>query len=95
MAACDPTIAALKDDLKFTRQNKNEAPKDSIEITLPIPVQTAANTITRGGKTRMDGSQAILVELTAYQSSYTVKPEEKKIIFKVSGKCFPSVYVYL
>ena len=35
MAACDPRIAALKDDLKFTRQNKNEAPKGSIEITFP------------------------------------------------------------
>ncbi len=78
-------ILALKDDLKFTRQHKDQAPKGSIEITLPIPVQTAVNTIERGGQTRKDGSQAILVQLTAYQTSYTVKPEDGKIVFKVSG----------
>jgi hypothetical protein len=33
---------------------------------------------------RKDGSQAILVELTAYQSSYTIRPEEEKIMFKTS-----------
>jgi hypothetical protein len=32
-----------------------------------------------------DGSQAILVQLTAYQTSYTVKPEDEKIMFKISG----------
>jgi hypothetical protein len=86
MAACDPKIVALKSDLKLTRQHKDDVPKGSIEISLPIPVQTAANTITRGGQTRKDGSQAILVELTAYQTSYTLKPEDDKIVFKVSGK---------
>lgn len=84
MATCDPKILALKDDLKFNRQHKAQAPKGSIEINLPIPVQTAANTIKREGKTRKDGSQAILVELTAYQSSYTVRPEDEKIVFKTS-----------
>jgi len=86
MAACDPKIVALKSDLQFTRQHKNDVPKGSIEISLPIPVQTAANTITRGGQTRKDGSQAIVDELTAYQTSYTLKPEDDKIVFKSSGK---------
>jgi hypothetical protein len=86
MAACDPKIVALKSYLQFTRQHKNDVPKGSIEISLPIPVHTAANTITRGGQTRKDGSQAIVVELTAYQTSYTLKPEDDKIVFKSSGK---------
>ncbi|XP_032778823.2 uncharacterized protein LOC116917465 [Daphnia magna] len=90
MATCDPKILALKDDLKFTRQHKAQAPKGSIEINLPIPVQTAANTIKREGKTRKDGSQAILVELIAYQFRYTVKREDEKIVFKTSDVCFPS-----
>jgi len=84
MSTCDPKILALKDDLQFTRQHKAQAPKGSIEITLPIPVQTAATTIKRDGKTRKDGSKAILVELTAYQTSYTVRPEDEKIVFKTS-----------
>jgi hypothetical protein len=82
MSACDPKILALKEDLRFTRQHKAQAPKGSIEINLPIPVQTAVHTIKPEGKTRKDGSQAILVELTAYQSSYTVRPEDEKIVFK-------------
>jgi hypothetical protein len=86
IAPCDPKILALKDDLMFTRQHKDQVPKGSIEISLPIPVQTAANTIKRGGKQRKDGSQAIVVELTAYQSSYTVKQEDEKIVFKMSGE---------
>ncbi|KAK4021578.1 hypothetical protein OUZ56_003490 [Daphnia magna] len=85
-----PKILALKDDLKFTRQHKAQAPKGSIEINLPIPVQTAANTIKREGKTRKYGSQAILVELIAYQFRYTVKREDEKIVFKTSDVCFPS-----
>jgi hypothetical protein len=62
IATCYPKILALKNDLKFTRQPKDQVPKGSIEITLPIPFQTTANTITRGRKTRKDVSQAILVK---------------------------------
>ena len=80
IAPCDPKILALKDDLMFTRQHKDQVPKGSIEISLPIPVQTAANTNKRGGKQRKDGSQAIVVELTAYQSHYTVKPKDEKMV---------------
>ena len=86
MAPCDPKILALKDDLMFTRQYKDQVPKSSIEISLSIPVQTAANTIKRGGKQRKDGCQTIVVELIAYQSSFTVKPEDEKIVFKMSGE---------
>ncbi len=38
IAPCDPKILALKDDLMFTRQHKDQVPKGSIEISLPIPV---------------------------------------------------------
>lgn len=90
IATCYPKILALKNDLKFTRQPKDQVPKGSIEIEIPIPFQTAANTVTRGGKTRKDGSQAILVKLIAHQTSYTVKPENEKIVFKTSDVLFPS-----
>jgi hypothetical protein len=49
-ADCHPKIIALKEDLKFTREYLSEAPKGSIELALPIPVQTASNTIKRYGK---------------------------------------------
>ncbi|KAK4013252.1 hypothetical protein OUZ56_025486 [Daphnia magna] len=44
---CHPKIIALKEDLKFTLEYLSEAPKGSIELALPIPVQTASNTIKR------------------------------------------------
>ena len=52
--------------LKFTRQHITDNPKGSIELSLPIPVQTANKTISRHGVNRQDGSQAVIVELTAY-----------------------------
>jgi hypothetical protein len=84
-ADCHPKIIALKEDLKFTREYLSEAPKGSIELALPIPVQTASNTIKRYGKKRKDGSQTMIVELTAFQTSYTVDPKHCKIEFKATG----------
>ena len=83
--ACHPKIIALMEDLKFTREYLGETPKGSIELALPIPVQTANNTIKRYGKNRKDGSQAMIVELTAFQTSYTVNPKDCKIEFSATG----------
>ena len=85
ISACHPKIIGLKEDLKFTREYLSETPKGSIELALPIPVQTANNTIKRYGKNRKDGSQAMIVELTAFQTSYTVDPKLCKIEFKATG----------
>ena len=64
--ACHPKIIGLKEDLKFTREYLSETTKGSIELALPIPVQTTNNTIKRYGKNRKDGSQAMIVEVTAF-----------------------------
>ena len=75
LAECYPKILALKEDLKFTRQQRDDIPKESIELKLPIPVQTANNTVTRSGVNwKLNESQAVIVELTAYESSYVIKP---------------------
>lgn len=84
LASCHPKIIALKEDLKYTRQHINETPRGAIELTLPIPVQTAGETITRSGQYRKDNSQAIVVELMAYQTNYTIKSQENEIVFKKS-----------
>ena len=75
-----PMIAALKKDLQVTRDHIDETTRGMIELTLPISVQTAAKSYSHSGKKRKeDGSRVLVVELTAYQSSYTIKPEENKI----------------
>jgi hypothetical protein len=85
LADCHPKINALKEDLKFTREYLSKAPKGSIELALPIPVQTASKTIKRYGKNRKDGSQNMIVELMAFQTSYTFDPKQCKIEFKATG----------
>jgi hypothetical protein len=42
ISTCDAKILALKDDLKFTRQHKDQVSKGFIEITLPIPVKNSS-----------------------------------------------------
>lgn len=82
MPACHPKILALKNGLASTRNCIDETPQGYMELALPIPVQTNADTIfISGGKTE-DGGRFLLVELTAYQTSYTVKKEDKTILFE-------------
>ena len=82
IASCHPKILALKEDLTYTRSHITETPRGAIELTLPIPVQTSAETIKRSGQCRKDNSQAVVVELKAYQSNYTIKPQDTEITFK-------------
>lgn len=80
---CHPKIAQLKKGLENCRASKGDAPVGTIDLTLPIPVLTTENSITRSGKKSIDGSVIMLVELTAYESEYSVKPDSKKVIFDV------------
>ena len=73
MSKVDPLIVALEKELQNHRDSHELAPKCLMELTLPIPVQTAPNTITKWGRTKENGTQILIVKLTAYQSLYTVK----------------------
>ena len=83
MAKFHPMISALNKDLQVTRDHIDDTPRGVIELTLPISVQTAAKSFSHSGKkNKEDGSRVLVVELTAYQSSYTIKQEDKKIKFE-------------
>ena len=82
LPSCHPKILALTEDLKFTRENIGDVPIGAMEFTLPIPVQTAGYTLTRTGVLREDNSLALIVEMSAYQNSYTIKAQDTKIVFK-------------
>ena len=82
MPSCHPKIVALKNGLKATRSCIDEIPQGVIELTLPIPVLTNADSIFRSGGKKEDGSMLLIVELTAYQTAYTVKKEDTKIVFE-------------
>lgn len=82
MPKIHPKILALKQDLQHARDSIDDIPNGTIELNLPISVQTSEATISRKGKTQKDGSSVLIVELTAYENSYTTGYGKKKIVFE-------------
>lgn len=80
---CHPKIVALTKELQNYRDAIDLVPQGSMELTLPIPVQTVASSISFSGqKRKIDGMSLMVVELMAYQSAYTLKQEAKQVVFK-------------
>ena len=79
---CHPKIVELKKCLEDTRASRDDTPVGLINLTLPIPVLTAEDTISRSGKKSKDGTMHLIIELTAYESLYSVKPSSKKVSFE-------------
>ncbi len=84
LPACHPKMLAIKKGLHNTRESIDVLPKGVIDLNLPIAVQTAADTIKRRGKKKPDGTTVLIVELMAYESAYTVKQDDQKILFEKS-----------
>jgi hypothetical protein len=78
---CHPKIVQLKKGLQNYRDSKDDTPIGTIDLTLPIPVLTTENSISRSGRKNKDGTMIMIIELTAYESLYSVKPETKKVLF--------------
>ena len=77
-----PKILALKNELQNHRDSVDAIPQTVIEIPLPIPVQTATDSYKFvGGTRKTDGTRFMIVDLTAYQSSYSVKKSDMKVTF--------------
>ena len=53
-----------------------------MELTLPISVQTVANSINIMGKRNKDGTKYLVVMLMEYQTTYTIKAKDKIVVFK-------------
>ena len=67
-------IIALKLDLENNRKHIEAAPQGSMEIALPIPVQTDADTITFDKNA--EGVIMLIADLRAFSTSYTTKKNE-------------------
>lgn len=82
LPVCHPKIEALKKDLEKCRSCIDQIPKGSIELTLPIPVQTIVNSVKITGKKTKDGTRFLIAELMGYQNAYMVKEKDKVVVFK-------------
>lgn len=80
--SCHPLIEALKKDLEKSRSSVDEIPRGFMELTLPISVQTAANSIYVTGKKNKDGTKYLVVTLMGYQTAYTIKEKDRIVVFK-------------
>jgi len=82
MFPSDPLISSFKQELQNHRETVDCIPKGVIDLTLPIPVQTVSESISKRGKKRDDGSCVMVVVLSAFENYYTVKKEEKRVSFE-------------
>ena len=75
-------VEALQQELEKKRNNIDSLPEAFVKIDLPIPVQTNKKSISIKGKRIGEGGTTILeVELTAFQSLYTVSDRDQKALF--------------
>ncbi|KAK4028825.1 hypothetical protein OUZ56_021843 [Daphnia magna] len=91
--SCHPLIEALKKDLEKSRSSVEEISR-GMELTLPISVQTVANSISITGKRNKDGTKYLVVILMGYQTAYTIKEKDKIVIFKDIINMFFTTRVY-
>lgn len=82
MSATHPTVIAVKTELENHRGNIETKPRGSIELSLPIPVQTDPKTVSdKAGKTP-NGVIVLIANLTAFHCSYTMKKAEFECEFQ-------------
>jgi len=75
-------VEALQQELEKKRNNIDSLPEAFDKIDLPIPIQTNKKSISIKGKRIGEGGTTILeVELTAFQSLYTVSDRDQKALF--------------
>ena len=78
---CHPKLMAIRKELENNRQSIDDIPRGVIELNLPIPVQTATDSIKIQGGVK-EGCKVIIVDLKAYQHSYSVKQSDKVVKFE-------------
>ena len=81
LPSCHPKVMALKKELENNRDSIDDIPQGCIEISLPIPVQTAPDAIKFQGSMK-DGHKIVTADLKAYHKSYFVKQSDKKVKFE-------------
>ena len=68
LPACHPKIMALKKELENNRDSIDDIPQGVIEISLPIPVQTAPDAVKFQGCMK-NGHKIVTADLKAYHKS--------------------------
>ena len=75
-----PSILSMKEELKSHRSKSDLAPRSTMAIPLPVPVQTDVSTWIQSGKVGFDGEVIIKVKFRVHQKNYDI-PTATKIPF--------------
>lgn len=78
---CHPKVTCFKDALEKVRARVDECPQSMIKVPLPIKVQTAADSWTKGGVIREDGTNVAYAEFKGYIKEYNKKIIDSQLIF--------------
>ena len=76
LSSTHPLIVGLKLELENNRSNIAAKPEGSIELTLPIPVQTDSKTVGYKAGRNADGVIIMIARLSAFHNSYTKEKTE-------------------
>lgn len=76
-----PKILSLKGGLEKRRPRIDVAPESIITINLPIRVQTGADSWTKSGAMREDGSQVVMGDFSGFVKEYQSKISDANVIF--------------
>ena len=82
MTEIQPAITALKLELEKTRSNIQDIPRGSIQITLPVPVQTNSDAMVFKAGMNAKGVTVLVVHLQAFHTDYTAKKHEYAVNFE-------------
>ena len=76
LSSTHPLIVGLKLELENNRSNIAAKPEGSIELTLPIPVQTDSKTVGYKAGRNADSVIIMIARLSAFHNSYTKEKTE-------------------
>ncbi|KAJ6634577.1 hypothetical protein Bhyg_13151 [Pseudolycoriella hygida] len=76
-----PKVLCFKNALEKVRARVDASPEGVINVNLPIKVQTASDSWTKGGIKRDDGTHIAFAEFKGYIKDYNKKVEESHLIF--------------
>ena len=76
MSPTHPIILSLKSELENNRKKIDETPRGTMQISLPIPVQTNHDKFTFKAGKNSEGVLVVSAQLSAFDTAYTAKQSD-------------------
>ncbi len=81
ITAHHPKILCIQDALENVRQRRDMCPESVIKVNLPIQVQTAIDSWTKGGLKRPDGTDIAYAEFKGFIKEYNKTLNDTQLVY--------------